>query len=523
MHKGLRIYILLGLCYCILSTISAKNSNSNDPALKDIAGLIECPDNDTTAVRKIIELIESLPTKSWERYEYTQKGLDMAYKSQMREETGILYYDLAWYYFVNNDKDSTIASFIKAVEYSTNPEILIFSYGCISNNYSWSNQHDLAMHYAQLSYDISLKSNSQEIIADALMFMGDAYRYQGKMDEAKKYYQQSWETIYDFNVKGNILSILYVSINVYLGNTSYLNPYSSFDYAMSMKEVYDSSSQRKKQILVFNLVKAFDSSVFTTDNLKTQSTLLIQSIIIIIFLIIIGFLLFIQIVVKRKANKKLKKANEIKSQLFLILSHDLRQPIISLISFLELKKNNPNISKDQIKILDQKTLEALNSTLKSMEDFITWSKNQMNSFELEPSEISLSKIFADNRSFFEYENKVTFQYKIPNNLYLKTDENHLKTIIRNLTLNSIAVSLDIENPIIIWEAKKIKRNTILSIQNFGAEMEKKYIDILLSHSKERIASSGAGLVIIRDLAQAINCKIEVETSSQSGTKISLIF
>src|SRR5699024_3482618 len=68
----------------------------------------------------------------------------------------------------------------------------------------------------------------------------------------------------------------------------------------------------------------------------------------IFLLLIIGILLIYQNRMRRKTNKKLSflnkklnEANQIKTKLFGILTHDLRSPISNIIKFLRLQKKSP--------------------------------------------------------------------------------------------------------------------------------------------------------------------------------------
>ncbi|HCO68807.1 MAG TPA: hypothetical protein DIT04_13760, partial [Dysgonomonas sp.] len=107
-------------------------------------------------------------------------------------------------------------------------------------------------------------------------------------------------------------------------------------------------------------------------------------------------------------------------------------------------------------------------------------------------------------------------------LFLKTDENYLKTIVRNFTQNAINASLNIDRPI-VWKARKEKQNVVLSIENQGKKIENQYIYLLLSEDENKVSKRGAGLIIIRNLAKSIHCKIKVETGEEYGTKFILTF
>jgi len=522
--KNYLIFLFLLVPY----TISAQ-TEQNALKIQQLINEKNGTENDSIKVFKLLEISELLPEDSEHRLTYMVEGLEIAHKNKMREEMGVFYYDMAWYYFYINDKDNTIINFLRAVEFSTNDEILVFSYGCLSNNSSWDGDHEQALKYADKAYEIANNNPDKSLKADALMFLGDVYSYQGKSTRAKVYYLQSFDNLRF--VSKTPRSMLYVVLNMYLGDTTWTKQYTIFRYGMMLKQMYEESSPRKKRVLVYYIIKAANASVSTTENvevqtieLQNQRKQLILYAISILFLIIIAVLLVIQVHVKKKANEKLAKANEIKSQMFVILNHDLRQPIASLIGYLNLKLTNPEaMTAEEAQAFDQQTVKTANNVLTSMENLLIWAKEQMHAFEIDLQPVSIEKIFEDVQAFFSYEDQEILKFETSGNIVLKTDRNYLNTIMRNLTLNAIAASKNTPNPEVVWKARKEKKKIILTIQNSGKKINQDKIDILYNDSKSKLSSNGTGLIIAKSLAKSINCKIEVETGDVYGTTFHLIF
>ncbi len=483
--------------------------------------------NDTIVVRKMVDLAALLHDGFDEKINYLEDGVKRAKQLGMKPEMGLFYWDMGWYYFFRNDRDNTIKYFKEATLYCDNPEFLIYAYGCLCNTYSWSGEHDLALSYAERGVEVAKESELKNVIADAYMFLGDVYRYKEDKERARSYYADAL-TLLDLNQ--DYFSVLRVMANIYIGDTTLITPYHFFDYARKLKYFYEAGPPRKRQIFTYNIIKAADTSVFTTEKekmktrqLQEQKRQMIFFIIIILLLAIIAILLIYQVNVKRKANTKLQQANEIKSRLFVILNHDLRQPIASLASYLELKSVNPSaISEKEAVILEQQMAKSANQLFASMDKLLIWAKNQMQSFCPDPQDILLTQVFDDVRAFFCYEDRVEIKYQIEKNLWLKTDENYLKTIIRNLTLNAIDAPSSARGPI-TWKAYGEGDNIILSIENHGKKIALDKIDLLYTENKNKISKKGAGLIIIRDLAEVIKCKIEIETGEEYGTIFRLIF
>ena len=527
-RKGI-ICLFIFICFFCNVYSQYPKQKEIDALTKEIEGLKD----DSLVVKKYLDLVVLYPDGAKDRLKKLEEGIALAEKMDMKPEMGIFYSDMGWYYFFRDDRENTVKYFSLAVNYCRDIELLVYAYGVLSNTYSWSQEHDQAKLCADKclevaeTFDVDDESTRQPLIAEAYMFIGDVYRYEGDRETSKKYYMRALAYL---DVGKDYFSVLRFMANVHLGDTSLIIPYKYFGYARWLKLIYETSSPRKKQIIVYNLIKAGDTSVITTEQeelktkeLENQRKIVLFTITVISLLIIIAILLVYQVYVNKKANAKLEKANEIKNRLFIILNHDLKQPIASLISYLDLKVSNPDmISEDEVKLLEEKTSRAANQLYTDMENLLLWAKNQMDTFEPDIRQISVNKVFEDVKTFFSYEERVEIRYDIEEGLYLDTDENYLKTIIRNFTQNSINASLNTDEPI-VWKAHRDNKKVVMSIENSGKKIEKQFVDLLYDKKGNEVSKRGAGLIIIRTLAKSINCKIEVKTGEEYGTTFYLIF
>lgn len=244
---------------------------------------------------------------------------------------------------------------------------------------------------------------------------------------------------------------------------------------------------------------------------------------------VIGVLLYKQSSNRKKINEKLQnlnaeldQANKTKTTFFNILNHDLRSPVANLIHFLHLQKNNPELlDENSKKRMENKTITGAENLLNSMEDILLWSKGQMENFKPQPKQIYISYLFNDVNSHFESEEKVQIVFENKENIIITTDENYLKTIIRNLTGNAIKALIDVENPTITWTATQQNNQSFLSITDNGKGAIKEKFKALYDENEVTGIQSGLGLHLIRDLAKAINCEITVESNENSGTTFTL--
>lgn len=240
---------------------------------------------------------------------------------------------------------------------------------------------------------------------------------------------------------------------------------------------------------------------------------------------IIGGLLFYQNQNRKKTNQllqnlntELEDANQAKTRFFSILNHDLRSPVSNLIDFLHLQKDSPDLLDEATKNrIEQTTLSSVENLLTSMEDILQWSKSQMENFKPQPKIVGINSLYEDTKKHFSSEEKVQLVFENSNNIEINTDENYLKTIIRNLTNNAIKATSEIENPTIIWKAFQEDGKTNISITDNGKGASDEQFKALYDEKEVVGIKSGLGLHLIRDLAKAIGCEITVESKINEGT------
>ena len=255
-------------------------------------------------------------------------------------------------------------------------------------------------------------------------------------------------------------------------------------------------------------------------------------------LTIIGGLLFYQSRKRKQINSKLQilnknldsknleldQANKAKTRFFSILNHDLRGPVNNLIFFLQLQNEAPELlTEENTKRMQDKTMSGAKNLLASMEDILQWSKSQMENFKPQPENLLVNQLFEDTKKVFSGYLKITFEYQNPDNIEIFTDENYLKTIIRNLTSNAINSFTTTENPSITWKAWQSEKQRFLSVTDNGTGINEEKLKALFDESEFTGTKSGLGLYLIRDMAKAINCEIEVDSKLGEGTTFTLKF
>ena len=242
-------------------------------------------------------------------------------------------------------------------------------------------------------------------------------------------------------------------------------------------------------------------------------------------LLVIGSLLYWQSRSRKKTNttlmvlnNQLDEANKVKARFFSILSHDLRSPIVNLVHFLHLQKNNPDLlSETQQSLHRQNISESAEDLLNNMEAMLLWSKEQMENFRPHIKMLPVKDLFGYLQKFFGTTENVHIVFDAAPGLVVSADENYLRTIMQNLTSNAIRALKNTPGAKIEWKAKIEGATTILSITDNGPGIAAAQVKTLFEENTSNNEKHGFGLHLIRDLAKAIQYKIDVQSETGRGT------
>ena len=395
-----------------------------------------------------------------------------------------------------------------------------------------------AMHFGKKAIQFAEKSNDAEILMEAQITQGKLLFRQKQFEKTISVLKQASTHAYEFDkISYIIINQLLSESYAQLGDWKMAFEYQSIHTKTNETMLNESAKQtianaeaqfqnRTKQEKI-NLLSA-ENQVKNLQIENTRKTQIYLGIGFVLLLTIAG-LLYMQNINRKRTNMKLQvlnseldQANKTKTRFFSIINHDLRGPVANLIHFLYLQENHPELlDEESEKRLKQKTTAGAENLLSSMEDLLLWSKSQMENFEPQPQNITVDSLFTDTAKHFSNIDNITITYLNPENIKLFTDENYLKTIIRNLTGNAIKALEKTANPKIEWKAYISKNKTILSISDNGPGSTNEQFKALYDETTITGISSGLGLHLIRDLAKTINAEISVSTHPESGTTITI--
>jgi len=227
-----------------------------------------------------------------------------------------------------------------------------------------------------------------------------------------------------------------------------------------------------------------------------------------------------------ESEARLKEALVSKDKFFSIISHDLRSPFATLVSFTELMSDeNSHFSVDEYKQYARALNKTAQSTFSLLENLLEWSRLQRGSISFKPETIYINELIknCDHTTLEKIKNKqINFEIKADDHLVVLADKNMLKAILRNLMSNAIKFtptggSINLE--VSLTPEKQI----LFAVRDNGIGMPQHIMDNLFNLS-EKISragtnnepSSGLGLILCKEFVEKHGGKIWAE-SDPEGT------
>lgn len=141
------------------------------------------------------------------------------------------------------------------------------------------------------------------------------------------------------------------------------------------------------------------------------------------------------------SEKHLIETNKTKDKFFSIISHDLRNPFASIVSFSRiLKRDIQDLDKDELQELALELDKSVVKISNLLENLLQWSRSQTGKISYNPEFFELKDIIRDNINLFSAnarEKGVEINDRVNEQLVVWGDVNMTNTIIRNLLSNAI--------------------------------------------------------------------------------------
>jgi PAS domain S-box-containing protein len=228
-----------------------------------------------------------------------------------------------------------------------------------------------------------------------------------------------------------------------------------------------------------------------------------------------------------ESERLLKEALAAKDKFFSIISHDLRSPFSTLVSFTELMSDDQNnFSVDEYKQYARAIFKTAQSTYSLLENLLEWSRLQRGSIPFKPESIDINEFIktCDPSIIEKIKSKqIEFKIQAENDLIIQADKNMLHAILRNLMSNATKFT-PMGGKIQLKIYTTTSKQTYFEIHDNGIGMPKHILDNLFSISEKTSRpgtnnepSSGLGLILCKEFVEMHGGKIWAESEEGNGS------
>lgn len=231
----------------------------------------------------------------------------------------------------------------------------------------------------------------------------------------------------------------------------------------------------------------------------------------------------------KEQARDLSNSNAVKDKLLSVISHDLINPLHTIMGFSELLRNKIEIYEKE-KIIER--VEIIDNSIRNiyflLDNLTSWSNFYRNNSKLSRDFISLKELIDENLSLFKYiieikELDIKFAENITDTIY--SDRRMVSSILRNIISN--AVKFTPKHGEVSIKLRINDSGIIIRIEDNGIGIspeELKRINKVDKNNADQLfrgKTFGLGLLLSRSQAELIGGSIKISSDINKGTCVNI--
>jgi two-component system, sensor histidine kinase and response regulator len=223
-------------------------------------------------------------------------------------------------------------------------------------------------------------------------------------------------------------------------------------------------------------------------------------------------------------TEQLVELNALKSRMFSIISHDLKNPIHSIRNLFR-NVQQYDLPGEEIKVLVPDIINDLNYTTSLMDNLLQWAKSQMEGSNINPQRVDVAKMITETQNLLrlQAESKAIFlNAKAAPDTYIYADKDMITLVLRNLLSNAIKFTPK-EGEIQVGAS--LKNNMVeVYVKDSGIGISKENIEKLFGNNyyttngTANESGTGLGLMLCKEFLTKNGGNIHVESEVGKGSK-----
>lgn len=228
-----------------------------------------------------------------------------------------------------------------------------------------------------------------------------------------------------------------------------------------------------------------------------------------------------------RMNQHLHSSNNTKTRLFSIISHDLRNPLISIKSSVSVIRE-PSFPEEEKNTILEELEKRVDYAMNLMNNLLIWSRTQLNGIQFQPEILELSdlnKQVLQQMEAMAILKKVSLQMNFSHvPVLVNVDKNMIQIVLRNLISN--AIKFTESGGFVRIHGTVLNGKFITTVADSGVGIETEALEKIRNQifyttpgtNKEK--GSGLGLMLSRDFLQRHDSDLMIDSSPGAGTRIS---
>ena len=227
----------------------------------------------------------------------------------------------------------------------------------------------------------------------------------------------------------------------------------------------------------------------------------------------------------KKRDQDAKEAEKRKNELVVYLAHDIKTPLTTIIGYLNLLNESPEMPLESRAKYYDITLEKAYRLEELINEFFEITRFNLQSIKLEKARVDIGLMLmqiADEFYLQIEEKKLNTIMNIENDLVIQADSQKFARVINNVVKNAILYSHK-GKPIEI-SARQQDDNVLIKITNFGDMIPRDKLDVIFEKfyrlddaRSTNKGGSGLGLAIAKEIVAAHGGEIHASSNENQTT------
>jgi signal transduction histidine kinase len=225
---------------------------------------------------------------------------------------------------------------------------------------------------------------------------------------------------------------------------------------------------------------------------------------------------------------ELTTANTVKDRLLSVVSHDIKSPLNSLRSILQMY-NMKAISKDEFDRFSRNVEEDLNTTTILVENILYWTASQLKGVQLREETFDLHSVVEENVRLFKTaasRKNITLTHTTPKNMIITSDKNIVNLAIRNLLSNGLKFTF--EGGKIHISTERSSNEIFIRVRDNGVGMDEETVKALSEPAKAVSISgtqdekgTGLGIGLCKEYLERADGELLIESAKGQGSTFTI--